>query len=505
MNNEQIRTRQSFVHDVPRITGITKLFIFSAWVFSGLFFGTVQFSLGTDGLIVLLAFLSLILCLIPLIIFGITDISSVFIFALLSKYSFFPLWIKTIYGERIDIGLTAPLLTFEIIFISTIISCLALLLVKFIPIKRRLINYKLTDQQVVLTGYFAAIFGLLFLILHTIYSPVILPNGDLISGFGGFGSLIGPLYLGIGCLTAICFKRGSNPVHRIFLLLTFGIILVLSLQGNGKTEFSTAVLIFVLVFFYFRIKIKLSYIASFFLLLFFYLYVFAPIVHLTRTAAFKTADFTGKVTIIESMFGEKTLSEIDQQSSEVFNYTYYPNIHSFVVDRLEMVQDLDIAAGSNTSIIKLGWTPIQLAFETSLPSFIVPNKSNISDIDLIAYYSGYFPILMTLNHTIGVFGSAFAMFQWPSLIFIPFVIICIYLLLLNFLVVPRLDYNLFGIFLVGRYIFTFTEQSVQGLLTTIIRFIPLDVILILVIMAIVFLISPKAKKPMRLVNQGNGV
>ncbi len=74
----------------------------------------------------------------------------------------------------------------------------------------------------------------------------------------------------------------------------------------------------------------------------------------------------------------------------------------------------------------------------ALPSFIVQNKSNISDIDLIAYNAGYYPILTTLNHTIGVFGSAYAMFLWPGLVFISLVIIFLYLLMLRLIVLPKL-------------------------------------------------------------------
>ena len=87
-----------------------------------------------------------------------------------------------------------------------------------------------------LAGYLATSFGLLFLILHVIFSPVILPSGEIIAGFGGFGSLVGPLYFGISCLTIISLKPNTNPIHKFFLLLVFIAILVLSLQTNGKAE-----------------------------------------------------------------------------------------------------------------------------------------------------------------------------------------------------------------------------------------------------------------------------
>ncbi len=138
-------------------------------------FAGIQLLLGTDEMIVALAFFSLLCCAIPLFLFGIDDICALFIFGLLSKYSFFPLWIKTLLGERIDLGLTSPLRTFEMALVGSVICCLALVLAKFIPVKHRLLNYRLTNKQMLLAGYLATIIGLLFLTLHVIFSPVFLP------------------------------------------------------------------------------------------------------------------------------------------------------------------------------------------------------------------------------------------------------------------------------------------------------------------------------------------
>jgi hypothetical protein len=177
--------------------------------------------------------------------------------------------------------------------------------------------------------------------------------------------------------------------------------------------------------------------------------------------------------------------KLAEQNKEIFSYNYYPSIHTFVVDRLEMIQDLDIPAGGISGGNTIEWLPVRWAIESALPSFIVRNKSSISDIDLIAYNAGYYPILIPLNHTIGVFGSAYAMFLWPGLIFISLAIIFLYLLMLRLIVSPKLSYNLFGIFLLSRYVFNFSEQSVQALLIAMLRTIPIDAVLILGILIVV--------------------
>jgi len=478
----------------PRKKIAPRSFLGLAWAISMLIFAVIQLMLGTDGKIITLAFFSLLCCVIPLFLFGIDDICAVFVFGLLSKYSFFPLWIKTVMGERIDIGLTAALRTFEMVLVGSVICCVALFAAKSIPIKRRLLDFHLSDKQMILAGYLAASFGLIFLTLHVLFVPVVLPSGEVTKGFGGFGSLVGPLYFGIGCLTVISLKRHANPLHKIFLLAIFVTLIALSLQTNAKAEFTLAFLTFVLTIFYFRIKVKVQYIIYSCVFVVFYFWIFAPIIHLTRTEAFKTADLSGKYAIIENMFNSNLTNEFAGQSKEIFNYSYYPSVHTFVVDRLEMIQDMDIPAGGISRGNTIGWLPIQWAIESALPRFIVHHKSNISDIDLIAYRAGYFPVLVTLNHTIGVFGSAYAMFLWPGLIYISLAVLFLYLLLLRVIVLPKLTYNPFGIFLLGRYLFVFSEQSVQALLISILRSIPLDVILIFGILIVVINVLPKAHR-----------
>ena len=127
------------VVSVRNLTGISsntagaRLVIGLAWAFSIVVFADIQLNLGTDIQIIFMASAALFCCAVPLLVFGVNDILSVFILGLLSKYSFFPLWIKTFYGERIDIGLTAPFLTFQMAVVASVICCAALLLVKLIP------------------------------------------------------------------------------------------------------------------------------------------------------------------------------------------------------------------------------------------------------------------------------------------------------------------------------------------------------------------------------------
>ncbi len=471
-----------------------QLFWAIAWVASVVAFSLIQLIWGADEVVILLAAFSLLIFPIPVFLFGIDDISSIFVLLLLSKYSFFPLWIKTFLGQRIDVGLHAPATTFLIALLGSVVACVALFLAKMLPVRRRILGFSLSNWQMLLVGYLGAGIGAFFLTLHVVFSSVILPSGEMTQGFGGFGSFISPLYLGVVCLTAVSLKPGANPVHRASLVLVILWVALISLRTTAKVYFTFSILAVVFTIFYYSIKIKLRYYLLFGLLSLFYIFVFAPVLHLTRTNAFLLADFQGKMSIIGDLFEKNSVFELLDQSNDIYNLSYYPLAGTFLIDRFEMVKDLDIPAAGITASNTIGWTPLRWAFETSLPRIIFPNKPQISDIDLIAYNAGYFPILRRLNHTIGIFGSAYAMFLWPSMILVSLFVLFAYILMLRVLVIPSLRQNIFGIFLLATYGFNFSEQSVQSLASTMLRSIPLDVVLIFGILFLITLPVSKSTK-----------
>lgn len=462
---------------------------FGIWILSSALFAAIQLFLGTEWLIVGLAFISLVLCGIPLFLYGVTDIGSILVFFLLSKYSFFPLWIKTLFGERIDIGLRAPLNTFAIAVTGSLLCCAALILVNLISVRRRLLGRPLGTKQMLVAGYLATGFGLIFLTLHVIFGPKLLPTGEVIAGFGGFGSFISPLYFGLVCLLVIGLRRGANPIHRFVLVGVFIWIMFASLQANAKVHFTYAVMAVGLTVFYFRIPIKARYLLYTGGFILFYILIFAPVIQSTRTTEFKSADLRGKFFLLQTILLKNPAAGfIDQTQRASSSGYYYAN--SNIIDRFEMIQDLDIVASGITHSNTIGWVPVQWAFERSLPGFLTPARSPISDIDLIVYRAGYISTLRAYNRTIGVFGSAYAMFLWPGLIFVTPVVIALYLFVLKLLIPSRLSFNLFGVFFLVRYAFLFSEQSVQALLNVTMRGMLLDMTLLLIILFFITRVYP---------------
>ena len=71
-----------------------------------------QLLLGTDPLILLLAFFALFSVGLVLLIWGTNRLLPLLAVLILTQYSFFPFWIKTLIGQRLDLGLNNPYETF---------------------------------------------------------------------------------------------------------------------------------------------------------------------------------------------------------------------------------------------------------------------------------------------------------------------------------------------------------------------------------------------------------
>lgn len=468
--------------------------ILGLWAIQTVVFIALQLSFGSDIMIILMGAISLICCLYPLMHKGWTDLPAMFAFTLLSKYSLLPFWIKTIYGQRIDVGLEAPFNTFLIMTIGSIITCMALFIVRLIPAKKRLLKSLIPARQALFMGYIASTLGLIFLFLHVLYRPVPLSNGRVIPGFGGFGSFTGLLYLGIICIVSVNLQKGSSLLRNIFLLLILIGALILSTFDNGKTNFSFAILAYFLTILYFNFRVKLHYVVYFIAISMFYVLVFAPVIHLTRTTSFKTADFYEKTQMVSQLLSGNSTQTLLFESGRGFRTKYYPQANSFLIDRLEMIQDLDLVAARMTPSRTIGWQPIQMAFESIIPSILLPGKASIVDIDLIAFKIGLTGNLRVTRHTLGVFASTYAMFMWPEWMPITLLILLIYFLMLKFIVSSDMKNNIFAIYLLTKYCFSFSEVSVQELLGNMLRTIPIDIISFILITFISRFVSSLIKR-----------
>ena len=451
----------------------------------------VQAVLGTGLLFCAIAFLALLFFGLPIVVFGVKDIAAVFCSVLLSKYSFFPFLLKTIMGERLDVGLISAEETYWILLVGSMIACLALFLAKIPRVRRPLFNQRFSLSEVTRLGVVSSITGLVFLILHLMFAPRLLDSGEYSAGFGGFGDLAGLVYFGVICLTIVSSTGQSRARYRMAIYVLLGAILVVSLVANAKAYFTLAVLAYLLAYYFFGVRTKLRYVVYLVAFAVAYVLVFAPLVHVLRTWEFREAGFSERMAMIEDALENREFDKGMDDGRGISTEDYYPSLAGPLVDRLEMIADLDVVVGGIDQSNALDWLPVTMAFRSIVPSVFMPNKPKVSDVDVIAYRIGLSWRLQPLKRTLGVFATSYAMFLWPGWMLVSLVLLFSYFLMLRLLSAASAVSNVAGVYFIAKYAFLFSEQGTEAIIQALFRTIPVDIVLLYI------LIRFALRKPLR--------
>lgn len=456
---------------------------FSVYVASCVLLSLIQALLGTEVKYVLMGLVSLIIAGSPLFFFGIFDITALFAFGLLSKYSIFPFFIKTLMGERIDMGLLVVDKTFPVITVGTFVVAAALFASKAIHIRKRLMDIRLSNKELLVFGYISYSLGFIFAILQAAMRPQTIA-GETTAGFGGFGEFSGLLYLGIICVTAHLVRSGTKRNINIPIIIMLLGSLSYSLLNNEKLSVTLALFSWLITLVVSGRKISLRFIAVAVLLAIGYLSVVVPVIQVSRSDVFRELSLSQRVDFISNLISGRGMKGIYQAMEARFNYQYYPDLHSPLVDNLGMVEDVDVVLDGINKSNTIGWQPVPLAFQSSTPHFLMPDKVPEVDVDFIAYKIGLISHLFSIRQSMGVFGVSYAMFMWPGWMMITFILLFLYFLMIRKLLYPYMIGNIFGIYILMKYAPVFSEAGVENLLENMLRGIPLDVISILIILTI---------------------
>ncbi len=467
----------------------SRLYLVILWFVASTIVIIFQAILGAEPILLAMAFLSVVIPGAIFYLFGIFNITSIFAAILLMKYGAMPFVIKTLMGERIDVGLWATNESFLILTVGSALVFAALLFANTIPIKKRFLTRKFHNHDLKRYGHVFYFLGLIFGFLHIQFKPVILASGQLSSGFGGFGEFSSLLYLGIILSTAFLVSVSNKKTIDIKIILMLLGALVLSLLSNTKNQFVLSLIAYAATLFfytpdYFRSKRGWRHLGYIFFLLIVFVYIVAPLVHITRTIGVSNiSTITERVKyVFDNSADVVETAEAVTLSRQDDRVRYFGVIEGVLVDRLDMIQDMDLVVSRTNQANLIGWQPFLLSFQSITPRFLYPDKPSYNDIDLIAYNIGLISEQRVLRRTMGVYAVAYSMFMWPGWILIVFIVYALWFIVLRVIVRPDLRCNVWAIYFLVKYGLVFSESGVQALLGTMMRSIPLDIIIIYLVL-----------------------
>lgn len=456
-------------------------FFFLFFVVSTVFV-IVQISLGV-GILYIVSMISCLTVMSLLIfVFNTYNLSVLLALALLSKYSFIPFLLKSILGERIDEGLWNPEETFLVLTIGSVLVFFALLVEAAIPVNKRLLDVNLSDGQIRKLSLSFYFIGFFFSVLHTHFSARYIGAGQVTGGFGGFGEFEGLTYLGVILATVrLALAREKGGIDTTVFLMLLG-ALGLSLLANSKVYFVSSVLSYMVVLFvytpgYFGSRRGLKHIFYMLSLLMFFVYVMAPIIHTVRdTGINAVSSIPQRFQYILSNWNDINSNLIYFRWRDDFDTKYFDTIENPLVDRLAMIEDLDLVVSGINRANTIGFEPIVLAITSSIPSFLISDKKYYNDVALIGDVTGIASGLGGYYRNTGAFAVSYAMFMWPGWMVLIFFLYLLFFLYLKKIVLLDLRYSIWAIYVLIKYGFLFTETSMQGMLQIMIRGIPIDIV-----------------------------
>ncbi len=468
-----------------------------SWFIASTILISIQAVLGAEPVLLVMAFLSLIVPGIVFYLFGIFNITSIFAVILLMKYGAVPFIFKTLMGERVDVGLWATNESFLILTVGSVLILMALMFANIAPIKNHFLKQKYHGCDLSHShdskkyGYAFYFVGLTFGFLHLQFKSVILESGQLSGGFGGFGEFSSLLYLGIIFSTVFLVSLRNEKIIDVRIILMLCGALVLSLLSNTKNQFVLSLIAYAATLFfyipgYFRSKRGWRHLICIFFLLIVFVYVVAPLVHITRAIGVSSISSVTDRAIylfdnLSDIFDTSKTTTLSVQDDRV---RYFGSVESVLVDRLDMIQDMDLVVSRTSESNLIGWQPIKLSLQSITPRFLYADKPSYNDIDLIAYNIGLTSELGVLRRTMGVFAVSYSMFMWPGWMIVVFFVYALWFITLRVLVRTDLRRNVWAIYFLVKYGFVFTECGVQVLLGIMMRSIPLDIITILLMLHI---------------------
>jgi len=408
---------------------------------------------------------------------------TVIIFAFVCKLLIIPFFIKIIYMESITLHMKAANSTSELVLIAVIFCSIATFIHSYTT--RRLngvisLEDKCYNLQVI--SYVFVSLGIVFLLLHVSFAPVLLDGNDE-GGFGGFGSLVSIGYLGI--IIYIYNKKKSGMQYFKFdisILVILFMFLLVSFIANTKQEFVTACLSVFFSIIFFRIKIRAKNLFQALFVLILIVTIVSPLIHQTRSLEFRNGDFQKKIEVIINYFN--TNNSVQTERTVDYRDNYFP-VNGHIFDRLDILEETDLVVSGIDSLGYVGWYPIYDGFKSAMPSFIVTDKSDAAVTDKIMWDIREKNIDIISRVTIGVTSSLYAVNGLISVIlFFPF-IIYIFVCFLSYIFGSKLNNNILSVFFLVKYLLFFTEKTFEGLLIIMLRDLPITLVQIYLVLYII--------------------
>lgn len=446
--------------------------------------GLVHVAIGADPLIVSLAIIAVGLGIAPIIKFGAWNLGAVLVFLVAFRYIGFSLFAKLALGQALDTNLDQPLTAFAVVTLGVLSYFLVFMIVNNIELGLPLLRPVIEPHLLRRLSFIAFLVGFVANLENALRINLQTDEWNISNSFMP--------YLHLALISAAASAIIKSKGRRLLDGWTITILVVevvFAFVQNGRTPILEAVLALAVTDIAFRgrfTKKQIAITAAAFLLLI----IITPIFLYVRG---DRGDLNWKERITSTIMAlvnwkdtESSLLAI--RRSEALNsgdYLLYYGTPTNIFERLSLVNHTDVLINGADSVGNLGFEVIDRAIQHTLPRLLVPDKPiDYSEGDWMHFeYMGDYRYGNFL--TAPLIGVGYASFGLIGVFVFPFIIGLAIFLLIKKAVGLNIIGNIWVIYILISINNQFVEGGTWSNVEMIMRKLPQDAIVMLMISVII--------------------
>lgn len=475
-------------------------YIFLLMSFLILFAGGMHLSLGASPQVVFIVAITVLVSFIPMVFWGIYNIPAILTALVGMRFVGFPLFIKLFYLQPLDSYLDNPLGTALVIFIGTIGYVLAAVITNKVSVGKSLLRPVKRGSRLAKISTYAFIVVLFFNFIMAFDEKM---PGILVTLSKFYGSFI---FLALIASIAYSYKKGKVDISTIIIFLSG---LLFGVTRNARSAILFLLIALVLTSQVYRIKLdfrRLIFVGITIGIAFLYL---TPIFLKARSQrASRTWQEQVQATIESAVNWDETFVWYQYYQSLAAQYmeglsgqlTYYGRSTN-ALDRVSYISTVDIFKVGADEQGLVGFEDLRISLLRATPSFIGVEKPH-------GYGHGHWLLSQAGNPDQGTYpvvtllSAGYLAFGWVGVFLYPLVLGSVILLAIKKVSGLFLINNIWAIYFFMRVQNFFVEGATDTYIAIILRTIPQDLLLILLIIAFskVRISGVSREKPLHLVS-----
>ncbi|MCL1926182.1 MAG: hypothetical protein FWF95_03475 [Syntrophorhabdaceae bacterium] len=461
----------------------TRKNIFWWLIFLCIICGFLHVAIGSDSLIPLLAITAIMMGVVPVANFGVVNIGAVLVFLVAFRYVGVSLFAKLFFGQALDTNLENPLCAFLAVAVGVAAYFIGFISVNRmnvgLPLLRSITHHGLLRR----ISYYSFLIGFVSNLECALRVSSSIPVWNISSAFMPF------LHLSLISAAASSITRSDERrIFDVWVVVVLAVEIIFSFIQNSRAMIVEVFLALILTDIAFRGKITKKQITSAIIAILL-LIIITPVFLVVRNFR---EDLGWKERIFFTM---QVFTRLDEANDSYSKYLYmldaealtgkfylnYYEMPNNLLERVSLVNNTDLFMDGANSIGYVKFEVIGRAIKFALPRFFVPDKPvDYSEGDwLHYYYTGEYRYGNFLSSPL--VGVGYVSFGWVGVFVFPLFISIIMFLIIKKATGLDIQNNVWAIFILASINNTFVEGGFQGNMAVILRVLPQEIIVMMII------------------------